>query len=82
MHLCMSIDQEINHDRNFRKLLKQDGNNITKLIEFAKNCTDKKVSLHSIKSEITRREWKFISVFQGTWKWEWINFPLDGRSDD
>lgn len=79
MHLCVSIDQEINLDRNFRKLLKQNGNNIIKLIELDENGTEKQVSLHSIKSEITRREWKFISAFQGTWKWEWTNFPLDGE---
>lgn len=55
MYLCMSIDQVINHGRNFRKLLKQNGNNKTKLIEFSENSIEKQVSLHSIKSEITQR---------------------------
>lgn len=56
MHLCVSIDQEINLDRKYRKLLKQNGNTIIKLIELDENSTEKQVSLHSIKSEITRRE--------------------------
>lgn len=83
MHLCVSIDQEINLDRNFRKLLKQNGNNIIKLIELDENSTEKQVSLHSIKSEITRREWKFISVLSKELENEneqtshWM-----GRSDD
>lgn len=77
MFLCMSIDQGINHGRNFRKLLKQNGNNKTKLTEFAENSTEMQVSLHSIKLEITQRGWKYISAFQGTWKWEWTNFSLD-----
>lgn len=41
MFLCMSIDQGINHGRNFRKLLKQNGNNKTKLIEFAERTAQK-----------------------------------------
>lgn len=56
----MSIDQVINQGRNFQKLLRQNGNNITKLIESAESSTEKQVSLHSINSEITQRERNFI----------------------